>query len=116
MSFAFTLVNAAWLRLLRREPQACAEQAEIVIAYSPEQAPFWMPHGLLLRGWALAEQGQLEQGIADIEQGLASMTAMGTNRSKRALRPPRSGHGPCRPYRRGAGSDGAVQGIGPRHR
>ena len=48
------------------------EQAEAVIAYATEQGvPFWMPHGLALRGWALAEQGELERGIADLEQGLA---------------------------------------------
>ncbi len=85
MSLAFTMVNAAWLRLLRREPQACGEQAETVIAYATEHGvPFWMPHGLLLRGWALAEQGELERGIADIEQGLASMTAMGTDLGRSA--------------------------------
>jgi DNA-binding winged helix-turn-helix (wHTH) protein/predicted ATPase len=85
MSLAFTMVNAGWLRLLRREPEACAEQAETVIAYTTEQGvPFWMSHGLVLRGWALAEQGELEQGIADLEQGLASMTAMGTDLGRSA--------------------------------
>ncbi len=79
MSLAFIMVNVAWLRLLRREPQACGQQAESVIAYATEQeVPFWIAHALLLRGWALAERGDLEQGIADIEQGLASMAAMGT--------------------------------------
>jgi predicted ATPase len=79
MSLAFILVNVAWLRLLRREPQACCEQAEAVIAHATEHdVPFWMTHAFLLRGWALAAQGDLARGIADIEQGLASMTAMGT--------------------------------------
>jgi predicted ATPase len=85
MSLAFTMVNAGWLRLLRREPEACAEQAETVIAYTTEQGvPFWMSHGLVLRGWALAQQGELERGIADLEQGLASMTAMGTDLGRSA--------------------------------
>jgi predicted ATPase len=85
MSLAFTMVNAAWLRLLRREPEACAEQAETVIAYTTEQGvPFWMSHGLVLRGWALAEQGEIERGTADLEQGLASMTAMGTDLGRSA--------------------------------
>jgi DNA-binding winged helix-turn-helix (wHTH) protein/tetratricopeptide (TPR) repeat protein len=93
VSIAFTMVNAGWLRLLRREPEACGEEAETLIAYATEQGvPFWMPHGLLLRGWALAEQGELERGIADIEQGLASMTAMGTDLGRSAHYTPR-----CRP-------------------
>ena len=85
MSLAFTLVNAAWLRLLRRMPLARGEQADAVIAYTTEQGvPFWMPHGLVLRGWALAEQGELQQGIADLEQGLAAMTEMGTDLGRSA--------------------------------
>jgi DNA-binding winged helix-turn-helix (wHTH) protein/predicted ATPase len=85
MSLAFTLVNAGWLRLLRREPQACGEEVETVIAHATEQGvPFWMAHAFLLRGWALAAQGDLERGISDIEQGLASMTAMGTSLGRSA--------------------------------
>lgn len=77
MSLAFVLVNSGWLRILRREPEACGEHADAVIAYSTEQqVPFWMAHGLLLRGWALTERGELGRGIADIEEGLASMSAM----------------------------------------
>jgi DNA-binding winged helix-turn-helix (wHTH) protein/predicted ATPase len=79
MSLALVLMNASWLRLLRREPRECAEQAEALIAYATEQGvPFWIPNGLLLRGWALAEQGDVERGIADTEQGLALMTTMET--------------------------------------
>lgn len=77
MSLAFSLVNGAWLRLLRREPTECAAQAEGVIAYATAQGVrFWAAHGLLLRGWAAAERGDLERGIADIEDGLASMVEM----------------------------------------
>lgn len=77
MSLAFVLINTGWLRLLRREPEACAKEAEAVIAYSTEQeVPFWTAHGLLLRGWALAERGELTRGILEIEQGLASMAAI----------------------------------------
>ena len=38
----------------------------------------------LLRGWALAEQGDVEQGIADIEQGLALKTTMETGLGRSA--------------------------------
>ena len=33
--------------------------------------------GTILRGWALAEQGQAEEGIAQIRQGLAAYQATG---------------------------------------
>jgi DNA-binding winged helix-turn-helix (wHTH) protein/predicted ATPase len=79
LSLALTLMNAGWLRRLRREPRECQEHAEALLAYATEQGvPFWIPNGLLLRGWALAEQGDLERGIADTEQGLASKSTMET--------------------------------------
>ncbi len=79
VTLVYVLLNVGWLRLLRREPDACSEEADAVIAYSSEQGvPFWKAHGQLLRGWALAERGEVERGISDIEQGLASMTEMET--------------------------------------
>ncbi len=79
VSFAYVLVHAGWLRMLRREPEACDAEAEAVIAYATQhELEYWMARGLLLRGWALAEQGALEDGIADMERGLASLAALGT--------------------------------------
>jgi DNA-binding winged helix-turn-helix (wHTH) protein/predicted ATPase len=79
LSLALTLMNAGWLRILRREPRECREQAEALLAYATEQGvPFWIPNGLLQRGWALTEQGDVERGIADTEQGLALKTTMET--------------------------------------
>ncbi len=79
VSFAYVLVHAGWLRVLRREPEACAVEAEAVIAYATEHAlEYWIARGLLLRGWALAERGALDDGIADMERGLASLAALGT--------------------------------------
>ena len=49
-----------------------------MIALSTEQGfPFWLAWGTILRGWALAEQGQGEEGIAQIRQGLAAYRATG---------------------------------------
>src|SRR5262249_41519133 len=79
ISLAFVLTNAAVLRVLRRESDACRAQAETALAYATEQGiAYWVPYGMFLRGWARAEQGELEQGITDLEQGLASMIAMGS--------------------------------------
>ena len=49
-----------------------------LIALSTEQGfPFWLAWGTILRGWALAEQGQGEEGIAQMRQGLAAYRATG---------------------------------------
>ena len=46
--------------------------------FSGEQGfPFFLAQGTILRGWALAEQGQNAEGIAQICQGLAAHEATG---------------------------------------
>jgi predicted ATPase len=70
---------AAMLHQDRREGQAVQELAERVIALSQEQGfLFRVAWGTILLGWALAEQGQSEEGIAHMRQGLASWQTMGT--------------------------------------
>ena len=77
-SLAVALDWAAWLHQYRREGQRTQEQAEAAIVLSSEQGfPFWLAKGTILRGWALAEQGQVQAGIAQMEQGLAALRARG---------------------------------------
>ncbi len=40
--------------------------------------PVWLAVGTMVRGSVLAEQGQMEEGIAQMQQGLAAVRAMGT--------------------------------------
>ena len=76
---AHALFFAAILHQLRREERMAQERAEAAIAVSGE-------HGLVLyqamatitRGWALIEQGQQEEAIEQIRQGLAAHQATGT--------------------------------------
>jgi predicted ATPase len=76
---ASTLAHAAWFHLLRQEGPFAQELAEEVITLSTDQGfPFWAAFGTRLRGSALAEQGQTEEGIAQMQQGLADIQAMGT--------------------------------------
>jgi class 3 adenylate cyclase/tetratricopeptide (TPR) repeat protein len=66
-SLAWALHCAAWLHQCRREVQATQEQAEALIALCTEQGfPFWLAPGIRFRSWALAEQGQGEEGIAQV--------------------------------------------------
>jgi predicted ATPase len=77
-SRAFALSFAAWLHQCQREKQATQERAEVVIALAAEQGlPYWVAQGTILRGWALAEQGQEEDGITQMRQGLADRRATG---------------------------------------
>jgi predicted ATPase len=79
LSLAFALWFAALLRQLRREIWLAREQAEAVMTLSTEQGfPQWLAMGTILQGGALAEQGQGEEGIALIRQGLAAHRATGT--------------------------------------
>jgi predicted ATPase len=54
------------------------EQAEATVALSTEQGfPLWMSVGTSLRGWALAMQGQGEEGMAQVRWGIAAWRATG---------------------------------------
>ncbi len=77
-SVAFALGWTAVSHLLRREDKRARERAEAVIALCTKQGfPLYLAWGLIVRGWALAEQGQVEEGIAQMQQGLTAYQAMG---------------------------------------
>jgi predicted ATPase len=72
-SLAFALGCAAYLHLFRREGQLARELAETVIALATEQGfPHFLAFGTMVRGWALAEQGQGQEGIAQMRQSQAT--------------------------------------------
>jgi predicted ATPase len=77
-SLAQALHFSAHLHQLRREPQAARAQAEATLALCTEQG-FGMfgAWSLLPRGWALAQQGEVTEGIAQIRQGFAGFRATG---------------------------------------
>jgi len=77
-SLATALVIAAWLHQFRREVQAVQARAEAAITLSTERGfPQWFAGGMMPRGWALAEQGQIEEGITHMRRGLAAWRATG---------------------------------------
>ena len=78
LSLAAALSWVARFRQLRREPQVVHELAESVIALATAQGfPQWRAQGIVLQGWALAEQGQAAEGVAQIRKGLAAWRATG---------------------------------------
>jgi class 3 adenylate cyclase/predicted ATPase len=87
-TLALTLGFTGLFHLLRREWQDVRERAEAAIALSTEQGfPYWLASGMLRRGAALAEQGQVEEGIAQMQQGLAAYRATGAELPRIRLLP-----------------------------
>jgi predicted ATPase len=77
-SLSHALNAAASFHQLRREVRCTQERAEATISLATAQGfSLWLAVGSLLRGWALAQQGQAQEGIAQIEQGLRAYRATG---------------------------------------
>jgi predicted ATPase len=77
-SLAFAQCFAAYVYQFRRDVPAVREHAEAAVALSTERGfPFWAALGTSLRGWALAMQGQGEEGMAQVRQGIAAFRATG---------------------------------------
>jgi predicted ATPase len=77
-SLVFALHFAAKLHQLRRETQPLQARVEAVMALSHEQGfQFFWAVGTILQGWALVEHGQLEEGIAQMRQGLTAHRSTG---------------------------------------
>jgi class 3 adenylate cyclase/predicted ATPase len=77
-SLAFTRCWAAYGYQWRRDVPAVHKQAEAAVTLSTEQGfPFYAAQGTSLRGWALAMQGQGEEGLAQVRQGIAAYRATG---------------------------------------
>jgi adenylate cyclase len=73
-SLAIVLRWAADLHKHRREGQAAQERAEAVIRLSTELGfEAELAQGTILRGCALADRGQREEGIAQLQQGLVAL-------------------------------------------
>ena len=69
---------AAYVYQWRRDVPAVYEHADAAVALSTEQGfPLYAAMGRSLRGWALAMQGQGEEGLAQVRQGLAAWWTTG---------------------------------------
>ncbi len=82
LSHPFTTASvlgvALWVHQLLRKEQDTQEQAEILISLCNEQGfTLFLAWGTIMQGWAFAEQGQKEEGIVQMSQGLAAHQATG---------------------------------------
>jgi TOMM system kinase/cyclase fusion protein len=77
-SMGYALSCSARLHQFRREALTTQARAETMLELAAEQGfVFRVAQGSIHRGWALAMQGQGEEGIAQIRQGLAAFQATG---------------------------------------
>ena len=78
-SLAFALNYASLLHAWRREVACAKERAEAVMTLANEHG---FIHALsvaqIRRGWALAQQGAVAEGVSQLRQGLATLRDMGT--------------------------------------
>ncbi|MDX1487815.1 MAG: adenylate/guanylate cyclase domain-containing protein, partial [Acidiferrobacterales bacterium] len=78
-SLANTLAFAALIHVLRREPSSAQARIEASMEICLEQRiPFWLEWGRVVHGWALAAQGQGEEGIDEVCCGLEAFRALGS--------------------------------------
>jgi predicted ATPase/DNA-binding winged helix-turn-helix (wHTH) protein len=77
-NLASALFYANILGQLRREVPRTLEQAKALVTLATEQGfTLRTAHGALFRGWALAMQGMVETGLAQMRQALAAWRATG---------------------------------------
>ena len=85
-SEAFAGVFLGAIRLHRQEARAAQETAERVIAIATEHGfPQPLGYGTSLRGAAMAAQGRNEEAIAQMQQGLATTDAIGTQNGRSSV-------------------------------
>jgi predicted ATPase len=77
-SLVYALTYAARVHQLRREGPEAQAQTEAAMALATAQRfAQWLAQATILRGWALAEQGQGEAGLAQMREGLATYGTTG---------------------------------------
>lgn len=79
-SLAAALSFGAMVHQLCRDKAAVQECAEELITLSTEQEfGMWRPWGLVMRGWAMSQSGQIPEGIAQAREGVATFRATGAD-------------------------------------
>jgi predicted ATPase/class 3 adenylate cyclase len=78
LAIALALASAMTLRRDLREPDAALRLADRLVALSAEQGfPFWISVAQCVRGWVNAQYGEHDEGLGQLEQGLAFFELIG---------------------------------------
>ncbi|MFQ6024330.1 MAG: winged helix-turn-helix domain-containing protein [Acidiferrobacterales bacterium] len=78
-SLAFALRDACFPPEFCRDTAVVRERANAVMSLASEQGfSYELEEGRIHHGWALAETGRIEEGIAEMRQGLGSYRATGS--------------------------------------
>jgi len=78
-SEALALSFAQWLHQFCHDVDRTRETAERALTISTEQSfAFWIGWCRVLRGWTLAQQGQCEEAITEIQEGIVDWRAQGS--------------------------------------
>jgi len=73
LTSVITSCIAALLHIVLKEVREVEKRAEEVLVLSAERGLIhWEAQAIVLRGWVLAQQGQEEEGVAQIRRGLAA--------------------------------------------
>ncbi len=76
---AFCLAYAALLAHFERDAEMALTFSEKTISLAEKHGfPIWGALATVLRGWALAEQGEVETGLRDIDEGIKAWKATGS--------------------------------------
>ncbi|MDP6591024.1 MAG: BTAD domain-containing putative transcriptional regulator [Alphaproteobacteria bacterium] len=79
-SEVIALSTSSYVHQFRGEASRARQQAEMTVALSVEQGfPSYLTTGNLLRGWAVATQGEPEAGLSMLRESLAGLYATGTD-------------------------------------
>jgi predicted ATPase len=82
-SLAFALLFSAVVYQFRREAREAQKRTDEVITLANDQGfLLWLAAGSIVRGWAIAEGGKGEEGIAQTGQGMAVFQATGARVGK----------------------------------
>jgi class 3 adenylate cyclase/tetratricopeptide (TPR) repeat protein len=78
LSLAYALGTAGALSAMRGESLLALQQAEAVIRVADDGGfPYWAAWGRIIRGWALAVEGETEEGLAELHNAIAAYSAGG---------------------------------------
>jgi class 3 adenylate cyclase/predicted ATPase len=77
-TITYTLGTSAQIHQIAQEVEPALETADAAIAMAEKEGiPFFVYYAGIVKGWALAQLGQAEQGVAQIRERMASAAANG---------------------------------------